>query len=217
MRIEHDTLYNAFCAASLFCIFLHIMITWSIYKVNTTDVLFTVQVELLASHIVQMLCVCARSEFLRAWSAHLKLQATQFYHYSPFLSLSLSPSLFLFIQMTRYTKLGRKTFVKSDDSFNVTPLLPRKQDSNTNKGSDQKNNQRNDRSRNKRKRDDNDDNNSNNKRKKEVCFACRQPGHSVKNCPKSKEHVKICYNCGSTEHGLKECKKPRKGSKLTIN
>lgn len=59
--------------------------------------------------------------------------------------------------------------------------------------------------------------NNSNKRKKEVCFACRQPGHSVNRCPRNKEHAKICYNCGSTEHSLKECRKPKKGSKLSSN
>lgn len=29
--------------------------------------------------------------------------------------------------MTRYTKLGRKTHVKADDQFTVTPLAPKKQ------------------------------------------------------------------------------------------
>ncbi|KAI9487438.1 MAG: hypothetical protein EXX96DRAFT_553195 [Benjaminiella poitrasii] len=121
--------------------------------------------------------------------------------------------------MTRYTKMKRKTFVKSDDAFKVTPLLPR-----NNEGQDGRFNSNNQRSRNdgfnkgkggmKRRRDDNDAYGNNKKNKKEVCFACRKPGHSVNRCPQNKEHANICYNCGSTEHRLKDCRKSRKGSKL---
>ncbi|KAG0739341.1 hypothetical protein G6F22_009465 [Rhizopus arrhizus] len=120
-----------------------------------------------------------------------------------------------------YTKMGRKTFEKSEGSFKVTPLLPRKEQENNSTEQNKKNynNKRNGKKENnrssgfKRNRDDNEGNNSN-KRKKEVCFACRQPGHSVNRCPRNKEHAKICYNCGSTEHSLKECRKPKKGNKL---
>ncbi|KAI8389477.1 hypothetical protein BD560DRAFT_419702 [Blakeslea trispora] len=98
--------------------------------------------------------------------------------------------------MTRYTKMKRKTFVRSDDSFNVKPLMPRQRQDNRGK---------------KRSRDFDDEPNRNKRKPGEVCFACRQPGHSVNRCPKNKEHANICYNCGTTEHRLKDCKKPRKG------
>lgn len=39
--------------------------------------------------------------------------------------------------MTRYTKMGRKTFEKSEEGgFNVTPLLPRNKDGNSSNGGD---------------------------------------------------------------------------------
>ncbi|THV07643.1 hypothetical protein K435DRAFT_709696 [Dendrothele bispora CBS 962.96] len=47
-----------------------------------------------------------------------------------------------------------------------------------------------------------------------TCFACREKGHSARNCPKtgdgdqSKKVVGMCYRCGSTRHTLSRCKKP---------
>lgn len=51
------------------------------------------------------------------------------------------------------------------------------------------------------------------------CFACREIGHSAKDCPKEKEQrregsdqmnggIVCCYRCGSTEHSLAKCRKP---------
>ncbi|TFK66551.1 hypothetical protein BDN72DRAFT_771846, partial [Pluteus cervinus] len=50
-----------------------------------------------------------------------------------------------------------------------------------------------------------------------TCFACREKGHSAKDCPVTNDHgdggssrsvVGICYRCGSTRHNLARCKKP---------
>ncbi|KAK7468747.1 hypothetical protein VKT23_003250 [Stygiomarasmius scandens] len=47
-----------------------------------------------------------------------------------------------------------------------------------------------------------------------TCFACREKGHSAKDCPKAKggnqsnKAVGMCYRCGSTRHTLSRCKKP---------
>ncbi|KAJ6596959.1 hypothetical protein DFH09DRAFT_107080 [Mycena vulgaris] len=47
-----------------------------------------------------------------------------------------------------------------------------------------------------------------------TCFACREKGHSARDCPssqsdgKSKGAIGICYRCGSTKHTLARCKKP---------
>ncbi|KAG7099058.1 hypothetical protein E1B28_000933 [Marasmius oreades] len=44
-----------------------------------------------------------------------------------------------------------------------------------------------------------------------TCFACREKGHSAKDCPKEggdKKSVGICYRCGSSKHNLSLCKKP---------
>lgn len=41
---------------------------------------------------------------------------------------------------------------------------------------------------------------------------CRQPGHSIKDCPSGNELTSICYNCGSAEHTLKACPEPRKAT-----
>jgi hypothetical protein len=66
--------------------------------------------------------------------------------------------------MTRYTKMGRKTFEKSEGSFKVTPLLPRKEQENNSTEQNKKNynNKRNGKKENnrssgfKRNRDDNE-------------------------------------------------------------
>ncbi|KAF5375130.1 hypothetical protein D9758_000416 [Tetrapyrgos nigripes] len=47
-----------------------------------------------------------------------------------------------------------------------------------------------------------------------TCFACREQGHSAKECPKAgngdraTKVVGMCYRCGSTRHTLSRCKKP---------
>lgn len=49
----------------------------------------------------------------------------------------------------------------------------------------------------------------------QICFACRQKGHSLAFCPNSKNTPgkqrklarKICYKCGSEEHALSACAK----------
>mmetsp|Transcript_1042 Transcript_1042/g.1579 ORF Transcript_1042/g.1579 Transcript_1042/m.1579 type:complete len:219 (+) Transcript_1042:64-720(+) len=47
------------------------------------------------------------------------------------------------------------------------------------------------------------------KREKRFCLGCREPGHFVKNCPKSSaaQTRHVCYKCGSTEHTLVNCQK----------
>ncbi|ORX61585.1 hypothetical protein DM01DRAFT_1332183 [Hesseltinella vesiculosa] len=111
--------------------------------------------------------------------------------------------------MTRYTNLGgRKKYVKTDEEFVVTPLLPSKKQVG---GGDQAQTSR------KRKANDYIAAPSKSKLRKEkstICFGCREKGHSVENCPKKTSEQGICYNCGSTEHSLKKCKKPRQGNAL---
>ncbi|GAN01286.1 autophagy regulatory protein [Mucor ambiguus] len=139
---------------------------------------------------------------------------------------------------------GKKTFEKSDGSFQVTPLLPRSQQQQQDGGSSRggfrggrggggrgRGGDRGgrgggrggfrggrggggDRGGFKRGRDDDFEGGFNKRRTGDVCFACRKPGHSVNRCPQNKEHANICYNCGTTEHSLKECKRPRKGNEL---
>jgi len=48
-----------------------------------------------------------------------------------------------------------------------------------------------------------------------TCFACREKGHTVRDCPKVGESGTttapasgICFRCGSTKHALSKCKKP---------
>uniref|UniRef100_A0A7R9WTM5 CCHC-type domain-containing protein n=1 Tax=Craspedostauros australis TaxID=1486917 RepID=A0A7R9WTM5_9STRA len=48
------------------------------------------------------------------------------------------------------------------------------------------------------------------KTRKDVCYLCRKPGHTVANCPKQQQgHAasakSICYRCGSQEHTLSGC------------
>jgi len=45
---------------------------------------------------------------------------------------------------------------------------------------------------------------------KSLCFRCRQPGHSLAQCPLEKE-AKRCFKCGSADHTSKECLSKRKG------
>jgi zinc finger CCHC domain-containing protein 9 len=68
-----------------------------------------------------------------------------------------------------------------------------------------------------------------------VCYQCRQPGHSISDCPTMKQSqggqqgsnkepdtslefcsptssLGICYKCGSTEHALAQCPKRRRRS-----
>jgi zinc finger CCHC domain-containing protein 9 len=44
-----------------------------------------------------------------------------------------------------------------------------------------------------------------------ICFNCRQRGHTVTECPQSKnaggeKKTSICYKCGAKDHPLKNCK-----------
>ncbi|KAH9002149.1 hypothetical protein EDB86DRAFT_369956 [Lactarius hatsudake] len=50
-----------------------------------------------------------------------------------------------------------------------------------------------------------------------TCFACREVGHSAKDCPSvlpgtgdgaTKNPIGICYRCGSRKHNLVRCRKP---------
>jgi len=46
-----------------------------------------------------------------------------------------------------------------------------------------------------------------------TCFACRERGHSVKDCPQASSTTSapalgICFRCGSGKHSLSSCKKP---------
>jgi Arginine methyltransferase-interacting protein, contains RING Zn-finger len=45
-----------------------------------------------------------------------------------------------------------------------------------------------------------------------ICFNCRQKGHTVADCPQSKNDGEkkkspvVCYKCGLSDHALKDCK-----------
>jgi len=46
-----------------------------------------------------------------------------------------------------------------------------------------------------------------------ICFACRQFGHSVRDCTTASQQsqkTNICYRCGSNKHTLSRCRKPAK-------
>ena len=58
-----------------------------------------------------------------------------------------------------------------------------------------------------------------------VCYQCRQPGHTITNCPSKHrsvedsqdleqggEGVVVCYKCGSTEHALANCPRRNQGN-----
>mmetsp|Transcript_20023 Transcript_20023/g.32336 ORF Transcript_20023/g.32336 Transcript_20023/m.32336 type:complete len:228 (+) Transcript_20023:98-781(+) len=63
--------------------------------------------------------------------------------------------------------------------------------------------------------------------KKNVCYNCRQPGHTVANCPSAnardlssvnavaegQSSGLLCYKCGSTEHALHACPKRKQGDR----
>lgn len=57
------------------------------------------------------------------------------------------------------------------------------------------------------------------KEEKHLCFKCRQPGHSMANCPQAGEQDSsdICYFCGSAEHRLFECLKWKQSGKKEQN
>lgn len=53
------------------------------------------------------------------------------------------------------------------------------------------------------------------KEMKHLCYQCRQPGHTLANCPQAgnEDSVDICYFCGSSEHKLSDCGKYKSASK----
>ena len=57
------------------------------------------------------------------------------------------------------------------------------------------------------------------KEMKHLCFNCRQPGHSLANCPQAgdEESSDICYFCGSSEHKLSECNKYKSSGRKQEN
>jgi hypothetical protein len=113
--------------------------------------------------------------------------------------------------MTRYTLKRKKEHLEATGEFNVKPLkAPRvfgdpsraSQSSFTSGGFKGNNNSlRRDRR-------------QNQKHASTICFACRQTGHAVSQCPQAQNKTTICYTCGSTDHALKAC--PHKASG-TIN
>lgn len=52
-----------------------------------------------------------------------------------------------------------------------------------------------------------------------LCFKCRQPGHSLANCPQASQtdSSNICYCCGSSEHRLCDCPKYKSNGKNENN
>ncbi|KAL2315985.1 Zf-CCHC type zinc finger protein [Schizosaccharomyces pombe] len=58
----------------------------------------------------------------------------------------------------------------------------------------------------------------NQRNRDKFCFACRQQGHIVQDCPEAKDNVSICFRCGSKEHSLNACSKkgPLKFAKCFI-
>jgi zinc finger CCHC domain-containing protein 9 len=62
--------------------------------------------------------------------------------------------------------------------------------------------------------------NSNGSSKNIVCYQCRQPGHTVADCPSKEQGADreqqagvLCYKCGSTEHALAACPKRNSGQR----
>ena len=47
------------------------------------------------------------------------------------------------------------------------------------------------------------------KPKSKLCLGCRQPGHTLANCPTSNSSSRVCYHCESTEHTTKSCSLPK--------
>lgn len=46
---------------------------------------------------------------------------------------------------------------------------------------------------------------------KKICLKCREPGHTLNQCPKNDGAAKAmvyCYNCGESDHNPKECVLP---------
>lgn len=48
----------------------------------------------------------------------------------------------------------------------------------------------------------------------QICFGCRQPGHSLRQCRAARTTATSCFNCGSSGHNLSACPAPRTGSAL---
>jgi zinc finger CCHC domain-containing protein 9 len=129
--------------------------------------------------------------------------------------------------MTRYTKLGRKQHEESGswEAAALTPAKPKHTASDKHANDEAGKKGQKNRKRGYSQMEGNDNNKNMNPLEKRrqrralqkmnstICFACRQQGHAIKDCPEAKNQNKgICYNCGSTEHSLKACRKPRSGS-----
>jgi hypothetical protein len=48
----------------------------------------------------------------------------------------------------------------------------------------------------------------------QLCFSCRQPNHTLQQCPNVEHHQSDrCYHCGSTQHRIKDCHVPHQRGK----